>query len=115
MTADELLAHALNNNNACQWTYELLAAMLHAQTAHPSARDGSRISTTVLTNKCLRRLAYERTTDDFVLVVDDLWPMFRGTQFHGQLEPFAGPDTIAEARFHVHDLRLKIPELQYEP
>jgi hypothetical protein len=109
-TADELLRHVEHRTNRCHWTYELVAAMLDAQTSHPSSRDGSRISTTVLTNKCLRRVAFERH-HDYTTSLDDLWAMFRGTQFHGQLEAFAGPGTYAEARFHVRDLGEKLPEV----
>lgn len=108
MTIQEALAHVEHGQNRCQWTYELLAAMLDAQTQHPSAQDGTRISTTVLTKKCLRQLVFERQVDH---AVDPamLYAMFRGTLFHAQLEGWAHWENYAEARFYVADLGVQIP------
>jgi hypothetical protein len=108
MTPDEALDHVRDRDNECRWTYELLNAVLGSRTAHPSHADPTRISTTVLTNKCLRRLCFERFYEHTV-DPDDLWAAFRGTQFHAQLEQHAGPGTYAEARFYVDDLATKIP------
>lgn len=111
MTIAEALEHTRERNNRCQWTYEILAAMFAAQTAHPSHADGSRISTTVLTNKCLRQLVFERQ-QEFVRPLENLWAMFRGTQFHAQLERFAHPDSYGEARFYVDDLGVQLPAVK---
>jgi len=111
MTIPEALEHTRDRTNRCQWTYELLAAMFSAQSAHPSHADGSRISTTVLTNKCLRQLVFERQ-QDFVRPLDNLWAMFRGTQFHAQLEAFAHPESYGEARFYVDDLGVQLPAVK---
>lgn len=108
MTPDECLEHVATGRNKCEWTYELTAAMLHAMVQHPSHADGTRISTTVLTQKCLRQLVWERQTD-YTTSLAGQWAMFRGTQFHGQLEAFAHPLSYAEARFYVHDLGKQIP------
>jgi hypothetical protein len=85
--------------------------MLHAMVQHPSHADGSRISTTVLTQKCLRQLVWERQTDT-TTSFEKLWATFRGTQFHGQLEPHAAPDEYAEARFFIEDLGTRLPEVR---
>jgi hypothetical protein len=110
-TLEEAIGHVATRSNRCEWTYELLAAMLAAQTAHPSHADGTRISTTVLTAKCLRRIALERT-HNFSVVPADLWAMFRGTQFHAQLEQWAHPDSYGEARFYVDDIGVQIPAIK---
>lgn len=110
-TPDECLEHIAGGRNKCEWTYELAAAMLHSMVQHPSHADGSRISTTVLTQKCLRQLVWERQTD-YTTTLAKQWAMFRGTQFHGQLEAFAHPLSYAEARFYVHDLGVQIPEVK---
>lgn len=109
-TLAEAAEHTVGRDNRCQWTYEVLTAMLQAQFAHPSHADGTRISTTVLTNKCLRRLAMERTLD-FTVTPESLWAAFRGTMFHAQLEKWAHPDSYGEARFYVDDMGTKIPAI----
>lgn len=111
MTIPEALEHVQERNNRCQWTWEILAAMFDAQQSHPSHADGTRISTTVLTNKCLRRIIFERQTD-YVVPIEDLWALFRGTQFHGVLEPYAHPDSYGEARFYVDDLGVQLPAVK---
>lgn len=111
MTIEEALEHVRERNNRCAWTWEILAAMFAAQQQHPSHADGSRISTTVLTHKCLRQLVFERQ-QPFVRPLDGLWAMFRGTQFHAQLEAFAHPDSYGEARFYVDDLGVQLPAVK---
>lgn len=90
----EALDHAAARRGG-PFTYELLAAMLG------TVQDrGDRISTTTLTGKCLRSEHLKRKqpyTED----PQKLYASFRGTMFHGQLEKYAHPDAIAEARFHV--------------
>lgn len=110
-TIEEALGHLVDRRNTCQWTYELAAAMLQTNTAHPSHADGSRISTTVLTGKCDRRMVLERS-NDYTVKLEDMYASFRGTMFHGQLENFAHPDSYGEARFHVKDLGLLIPSVK---
>lgn len=110
-TPDELLEHLSDGRQRCQWTYEVAAMMLHSMVQHPSHADGSRISTTVLTQKCLRQMVWERQTD-YTRSLDDLWAMYRGTMFHKQLEPYAAPGSYAEARFFVADLGDKLPEVR---
>lgn len=109
-TIAEAAQHTAQRDNRCEWTQEILTAMLAAQSAHPSAADGTRISTTVLTNKCLRRLAYERTLG-FTVTPASLWAAFRGTMFHAQLERWAAPGSYGEARFYVDDMATKIPSI----
>lgn len=110
MTLQEALAHVELGKNRCHWTWELLSAVLASQTAHPSHEDPTRISTTVLTTKCLRQLVLERQTD-FEVDPDNLWAMFRGTLFHKQLEQWAHWRNYAEARFYVHDMGVQIPAI----
>lgn len=77
------------------WTFELLSALLAEQQDR-----GKRISTTLLTTKCLRSEVLSRLND----YTDDprkLWASFRGTMFHGRLERHAHSDSIAEARYWV--------------
>lgn len=105
MSIDEALAHT---DRCPTWTWELLAAVLHSQTLHPSNEDPTRISATVLTSKCLRQLTLERY-ETYTIDPSKLYKMFRGTQFHGQLEEMAHRNAYAEARFYVHDLGTKLP------
>lgn len=111
MTPAECLEHTAEGRNDCEWTYELVGSMLTAMVAHPSHADGSRISTTVLTSKCLRQLVWERQTD-YTTTLASQWASFRGTQFHSRLEPFAHPLSYAEARFYIHDLGVQIPAVK---
>lgn len=111
MTIPEALEHVAKRNNRCQWTGEILRAMFEAQQNHPSHSDGTRISTTVLTNKCLRKIIFERQTD-YVVKIEDLWALFRGTQFHGVLEEYVQPGSYGEARFYVDDLGVQLPAVK---
>lgn len=108
MTLQEYLAHLETGANRCEWIWEMGKAMVEAQTSHPSHEDGTRISTTVLTGKCLRRLVWERQKD-YEVDPADLYAMFRGTVFHLSLEGHAHWQAYAEARFYVTDLGAKIP------
>lgn len=105
MSIPEALAHTATCR---EWTYELLAYVLDANTRHPSNDDPSRISATVLTSKCLRQLALERY-EEYTIEPSKLYKMARGTQFHGFMEEMAHPNAYAEARFYVDDLGAKLP------
>lgn len=78
-----------------KFTFELLASMLATQQER-----GNRITTTLLTGKCLRSEYLKRRTE-YTDDPEKLYASFRGTMFHGQLEEFAHPGAIAEARFHI--------------
>lgn len=108
---DVLKDHLASRRNRCHLTYELGQAILETSTAHPSHEDPSRISTTVLTSKCLRSTVLERFTDT-TSTFDDLWASFRGTMFHGQMEKYAAPGSYGEARFYVTDLGEQIPAIK---
>jgi hypothetical protein len=111
-TIDEVLEkHLANRQNKCEWTYELAAAMLSHSVAHPSNEDPSRISTTSLTTKCMRRQTLERHTD-YTVRLDQLYAAFRGTLLHGQLEAFVSPSCYGEVRFVVNDLGVQIPSVK---
>ncbi len=110
-TAEEALEHVRQRNNSCEWTYEVLAAMLETSVSHPSNSDPSRISTTTLTAKCMRRVALERY-NDYEVEPADLWPAFRGTLLHGQLEAHIAPECYGEVRFIVDDLGVQIPAVK---
>lgn len=103
--------HLKARRNNCEWTFELAAAMLSYSVAHPSNDDPSRISTTTLTSKCIRQRALERSTD-YVIQLADLYPAFRGTLLHGQLEKFVSPNSYGEVRFVVHDIGVQIPAIK---
>jgi hypothetical protein len=105
---EEWYAHLATRSECRQWTYELGRAMVSSSVAHPSNDDPTRISTTVLTSKCLRQVALERF-NDYELEPSSLYAAFRGTQFHGQMEAHASPGSYAEARFFVEDLGTLIP------
>lgn len=105
--AEELLKHVEDRNNQCQWTYELLAAMVEANVAHPSHDDPSRISTTTLVAKCLRSETLKRSRP-YVEDVESLYASFRGTAVHAQLASHIKPGAYGEVRFHIDDLRTKI-------
>lgn len=111
MTTAEALEHTANRLNDCPYTYELMDAMLQTSVAHPSNVDASRISTTVLTQECLRSVALDRF-NDYVLEPADMWAAFRGTMFHKQLEAYAAPGSYGEARFFVTDLGVQIPAVK---
>lgn len=87
---------AATRENPCQFTYEMLRSMFDEQQDR-----GERISTTTLTGKCLRSEFLKRK-GEFHESPEKLWPAFRGTMFHGQLEYQAPPWCIAEARYKVH-------------
>lgn len=110
-TIEEALAHVATRKNRCQWTFELLTAMFATSVAHPSNEDPTRISTTVLTQDCLRSVALERFNDT-TSTPDKMWAAFRGTMFHKQMEPHAAPNSYGEARFYVKDLGTKIPAVK---
>lgn len=110
-TVEEALEHTANRRNRCQWTYELLTAMFLTSVAHPSNDDPSRISTTVLTQDCLRSVALDRF-NDYTVTPADLWAAFRGTMFHKQLEQYAASTSYGEARFFVTDLGVQIPAVK---
>lgn len=110
-TIEEALAHVATRRNRCQWTFELLTAMFATSVAHPSNEDPTRISTTVLTQDCLRSVALERFNDT-TSTPDKMWAAFRGTMFHKQMEPHAAPNSYGEARFYVKDLGTKIPAVK---
>lgn len=96
--AEQPVAKALDHlskRNDGQFTYELMASML----ATVQDRE-DRISTTTLTSKCLRSEFLKRK-EPYVEDPKRMYASFRGTMFHGQLERFAHPQAIAEARYHV--------------
>lgn len=95
LSVDEALAAAAAGK-LDEWPYEVLRAVLSCQQDR-----GDRISTTTLTAKCDRSEFLKRKfpyTDD----PKKLWPAFRGTMFHGQLEYCSYPDNIAEARYYAY-------------
>lgn len=110
-TIEEALAHTSRRDNSCQWTYELLAAMVDHSVAHPSNEDPTRISTTTLTSKCLRQQALARYYDH-ALDPEKMWASFRGTQFHGQLERFVQPGCYGEVRFGIDDIGKLLPSVK---
>lgn len=95
VSLEDCLSCAATRENPCHFTYELLASMFAQQ------QDRDYISTTVLTGKCLRQTFLERNTD-FAQDPEKLYPSFRGTMYHGQLEAFAHPDAVEEPRYHVY-------------
>lgn len=107
----EALEHVAHRRNRCQWTYELIAAMVAGHESHPSNDDPTRISTTVLTSKCLRNTTLQRF-NDYSEAPEDLWASFRGTMFHKQLEQWAQPRSYGEARFFVADMGTKIEAIK---
>lgn len=96
LTPDEALERA-RTGDLGEFTYELVAAMLDATGGDHHA--GENISTTVLTAKCFRSTYLERT-EPFIENLRRMWAAFRGTMFHGRLEQYEGPDSIAEGRYH---------------
>lgn len=86
---------AAKRTNTCHFTYELLSSMF-AQVQDREAR----VSTTTLTSKCLRS-EYLKRAEDYFENPEKMYPSFRGTMYHGQLEQHARNGSIAEARFHV--------------
>lgn len=91
----DCLECAATRQNSCQFTFELLAAIFAQQ------QNRDYISTTVLTGACLRSTFYERSVD-YAQDPEKLFPSFRGTMYHGQLEKNAHlPHTIEEARYFV--------------
>lgn len=110
-TVEGALEHVATRKNRCHWTWELLSAMFQTSVAHPSNADASRISTTVLTQDCLRSVALDRF-NDYTVTPDDLWASFRGTMFHKQLEQYAATTSYGEARFFVTDLGVQIPAVK---
>lgn len=110
-TVEGALEHVATRKNRCHWTWELLSAMFQTSVAHPSHVDASRISTTVLTQDCLRSVALDRF-NDYTVTPDDLWASFRGTMFHKQLEQYAASTSYGEARFFVTDLGVQIPAVK---
>lgn len=101
-TLDEALEKSLSGDMG-EFTYELLAAMFDC--ANDGTHEGPRLSTTTLTAKCFRSTYLERT-EDYVELLPRMWAAFRGTMFHGRLEQYEGPNSIAEARFHA-----ELPEI----
>lgn len=92
---EECLEYAATRENKCGYTYELLAAMFD------TVQDrGDRISTTLLTTKCLRS-EYITRTEDYAVDPQKLYASFRGTFFHGLLETHAHPRSIPEPRYHL--------------
>ena len=104
-TPEEALA-AARKGDLGEFTYELVAAMLDTQLGaeHEHHRE-ERLSTTALTSKCFRSTYLERT-EDFVELLPRMWASFRGTMFHGRLEQYEGPNSVAEVRYHA-----ELPEL----
>lgn len=103
--------HLVSRRNTCEWTYELAAAMLHNNVQHVSHSDPAHISTTVLTSKCLRQTALDRS-NTYIIRLEDLYASFRGTAVHAQLEQFISPGSYGEVRFIVPDLGKQIPWLK---
>lgn len=94
-TPQECLDHAATRQNKCDFTYELLASLF------ATVQERDYISTTTLmSGKCLRSEFLKRT-EGYVEEPKARWKSWRGTMFHGQLEKFAGPGAIPEARFHA--------------
>lgn len=91
---DDALRHA-SERRKNQFPYELLQAML----AQVQDR-GYRISTTTLTTKCLRSEVLQRT-EEYAGDPKRMYPSFRGTMFHGQLELHAHPYSKEEPRYHI--------------
>lgn len=93
VTIPTCLDCAHTRENDCHFTYELLASM------YATVQDrGSRISTTTLTSKCMRSEFFKRT-EEYAEKPESIWASFRGTMYHGQLEKFAAPGSIEEARY----------------
>lgn len=86
---------AAANGQLDQWPYELLRAVLDVQQDR-----GDKISTTTLLAKCPRSEYLKRKTD-YTDQPEKLWPAWRGTMFHGQLEFCSHPGNIAEARYYA--------------
>jgi len=97
VTKEQCLDCAASRTNTCEFTYEILNLM------YGEVQDREdRISTTTLTSKCLRSEFLKRA-EGYTESPRRLWPSFRGTQFHQQLEKAARPGSVAEARFHIDD------------
>jgi len=93
VTLGACLDCAHTRENDCHFTYELLSSM------YATVQDrGSRISTTTLTAKCMRSEFLKRT-EEYAEKPESIWASFRGTMYHGQLEKFAAPGSIEEARY----------------
>lgn len=94
-TNEAVLDHLSNRGTGCDMTYELAASIL----ATLQNRE-DRISTTTLTAKCLRSTSLQRHFP-YTESLAGRWASFRGTMYHGQLEVYSHPASIAEARYHM--------------
>lgn len=92
---NDCLDCAHTRENDCHFTYELLSSMFATQQDR-----GARITTTTLTAKCIRS-EYLKRTSEYAEKPESMWASFRGTMYHGQLELFAAPGSIEEARYHA--------------
>lgn len=95
ITKENCLDCAGTRENNCPWTKELLASVFAEQQNRED-----RISTTLLTTKCLRSEFLSRRLDWYA-EPERLWAAFRGTMYHWQLERVAEGAAIAEARYHA--------------
>jgi len=90
---DETLARfATASPKFSPWTYELV------QSVTDTHQERDYISTTTVVGGCMRSKVLERK-EDFILNLDDLWAILRGTLVHRTLEFAARPNSLAEARF----------------
>ena len=93
--AGDCLSCAAKRNNTCQFTYELLSSIFS------QVQDrGDRISTTTLTSKCLRS-EYLKRKEDYFEDPEKMYPAFKGTLLHGELEQHVLTGSVEEARYWV--------------
>lgn len=96
VSIEDCLSCAATRENECHFTYELLSSIF------ANVQDRDYISTTTLTGGCLRQTYFERNRD-FAQDPEKLYPSFRGTMYHGQLESHVHYQTsIEEPRYFAH-------------
>jgi hypothetical protein len=95
VSLERCLECAASRRNGCHYTYELLKLMFDQVQDRED-----RVSTTTLTSKCLRSEFLKRA-EEYTESPDKMFPAFRGTLIHGQLEHARREGSVAEARFHV--------------
>src|ERR1044071_2173082 len=89
----DALRFAQTRQNESPYSYELLQLMVGVQEDR-----GDSISTTTLLSECDRNLVLERM-EPYSASPEELWPAFKGTMFHLQLEKVAAPGAVVEVRF----------------
>lgn len=95
-TPQGVLDHLDDRKSGCEFTYEVAASII----AQVQDRE-DRISTTTLTTKCIRSEVLKRK-EPYTETLMKQWAAFRGTLYHGQLEAFEKPSSIAEARYWMN-------------